>query len=367
VIVPVRNEEKFVAAVLHGLMRQHYPQDRFEVIVADGESTDATVRIVTKLQHHYQGLKLVRNKHRWSSAGRNAAIAVARGEIILLVDGHCELRNTNYLAEVAQAFVRSQADCLGRPQPLEIDGATVVQRAIALARASALGHNPGSHIYSETEAFVRPESVAVAYRRYVFDRCGQFDEYFDACEDVEFNHRVAQAGFRCFFTPAIKLGYAPRASLRGVFRQMARYGRGRVRLLRKHPQTFSLACFLPAIFLMSVIAGLPAALLWPSAIGVGYACMLASYVLSVLLMSVRLSWQVGEPQLLYLLPFVYGAIHLGAGVGVVLELLVPLRQSQSQHRSTMDQAANRVENASSTQRSHPITSDLRRPRSTVTR
>ena len=73
-----------------------------------------------------------------------------------------------------------------------------------------------------------------------------FDETFDACEDVEFNHRIDRAGLRCYFTPEVAVHYAPRDSLRGLFRQLVRYGRGRVRLWRKHPDSFSAGLLPPA-------------------------------------------------------------------------------------------------------------------------
>src|SRR5204863_2792068 len=101
---------------------------------------------------------------------------------------------------------------------LDVRGATRLQRAIAAARASRLGHQPDSHIYSAAEGFVPPQSVAVAYRRSVFERVGLFDENFDACEDVELNHRVARAGLRCYFTPRVAVHYYPRSSLTCMFR-----------------------------------------------------------------------------------------------------------------------------------------------------
>ena len=42
VIVPVRNEERFLGTTLRALLAQHYPADRFEVLVADGQSDDDT-------------------------------------------------------------------------------------------------------------------------------------------------------------------------------------------------------------------------------------------------------------------------------------------------------------------------------------
>src|SRR5262249_37322445 len=155
--------------------------------------------------------------------------------------------------EVADAFRRSGADCIGRPQPLDVREATTFQRAVAAARSSWLGHHPDSYIYASAEGFVPPPSVALAYRREVFERVGLFGGRFDACEDVEFNHRVARAGLRCFFTPRVAARYVPRGSVRGLFRQMVRYGRGRVRLARKHSDTVSPRGFMPALFVFGLI------------------------------------------------------------------------------------------------------------------
>src|SRR5262245_55988865 len=182
------------------------------------------------MQAGHPNLRVLDNPGRLSSSGRNAGIRAARGDILVIVDGHCELENKTYLRELANAFEQSGAECVGRPQPLDVSAATPLQQAIAAARSSRLGHHPASHIYSNAPGFVRPQSVAVAYRRSVFGTIGMFDESFDACEDVEFNHRLDRAGLRCFFTPKVAVHYFPRSSLRGLVRQMIRYGRGRVRL-----------------------------------------------------------------------------------------------------------------------------------------
>jgi len=321
VIVPVRNEASFIADTLQQLLGQRYEADRFEVIVADGFSTDDTRTIVAALQTQHANLRLLDNPRRWSSAGRNLAVRAARGDILLLIDGHCELSNPNYLQELADAFAESRADCVGRPQPLDVAGANLVQRAIAAARASRLGHHPASHIYSDREGFVRPQSVAISYRRGVFDSVGLFDETFDACEDVEFNHRVARAGLTCWFTPRVQVRYYPRASLTGLFRQMVRYGRGRMRLLRKHPDTFSLPGFVPAAFLAGLVAG-PLLACWGSLLGLLYLGGLGVYLAALLLASLILSVRERDVRLLPLLPLVFLTIHAGAGAGVWCELLL---------------------------------------------
>jgi GT2 family glycosyltransferase len=319
VVVPVRNEAAFIGRTLTQLLEQDYPRDRFEVLVADGRSTDGTPRLVEELAARHANLRLLDNPRRWSSAGRNRAVRAARGDLVVVVDGHCDLANPHYLRDLADAFTRSGADCVGRPQPLDVAGASVLQRAVAAARSSWLGHQPASYIYADGEGFVRPHSVAVAYRRSVFDRVGLFDESFDACEDVEFNHRVARAGLTCFFTPKAGVRYYPRGSLAGLFRQMVRYGRGRVRLLRKHPDTFSVPCLVPAAFVLGVALGPVAAALVPW-LGLVYAGALGLYGLLVALAALTCLVRTRDVRLLPWLPLVFLAIHAGAGCGILREL-----------------------------------------------
>jgi len=318
VIVPVRNEAGFIRRGLDQVLSQNYDPEQFEVLVADGGSTDATCAIVRELQERHANLRLLDNPRRWSSAGRNVAVRSARGEVLVVVDGHCELGDRDHLRKLVASFQRSGAACIGRPQPLDVTGATTVQRAIAAARSSWLGHHPDSYIYSAAEQYVRPQSVAVAYYRWVFDKVGLFDESFDACEDVEFNHRVERAGLSCFFTPEVEVRYHPRSNLAGLFRQMVRYGRGRVRLFRKHPETFGLSCFLPALFLLGLAGGPLLAWLSPW-LSVAYAGSVGVYGLTLLAASALLAVRERDIRLLPWLPLVFAAIHLGAGCGILQE------------------------------------------------
>jgi succinoglycan biosynthesis protein ExoA len=239
---------------------------------------------------------------------------------VLIVDGHCELENRSLLKNVSEAFQSSGADCLGRPQPLDISDATPMQQVIALARSSRLGHHPDSLIYSDREQFAPAHSVAVAYRREVFEKVGYFDESFDACEDVELNHRIDKAGLKCFFTPSIGVQYHPRSSLSGLFKQLVRYGRGRVRLLRKHPETFSLGSFVPALFWLGALFGWIGGLLW-SPLWFAYFGVLGIYFAAIFAQAALISIRQRKTRLLFILPPILIIIHLASAAGVLGELL----------------------------------------------
>jgi succinoglycan biosynthesis protein ExoA len=257
VIVPVRNESRSIERTLRLLLTQDFPADQFEVIVADGVSTDGTVPVVRQLQSEFANLKLVFNPGRLSSAGRNTAIRHATKDVVVVVDGHCQVPDREYLKKLSAAFAASGADCLGRPQPLDIDDPTPFQRAVSAARSSRLGHNPDSDIYSHEAKFVPPQSTAVAYARGVFAAVGLFDQEFDACEDVEFNERVHAAGLTCYFTPDVKIVYEPRANFRALFYQLGRYGSGRARLAFKHPKSLTPPALVPPLWTLWIpVAGL---------------------------------------------------------------------------------------------------------------
>lgn len=319
VIVPVLNEGRHIQSTLHQLLDQEYDGKKLEILVLDGGSTDETIEKVRLLSEKNSCVRLMHNPKRLSSAARNIGIRSASGGIIVIVDGHCELDGRRMLANLSSAFRRSGAACVGRPQPLDISGATPMQQAIALARASRLGHHPDSFIYANRERFVPAHSVAVAYRRTVFEQIGGFDERFDACEDVEFNHRLDKAGLTCFFTPSVQVHYRPRSNLRGLFRQLVRYGRGRVRLLRKHPDTFSLGSFLPAIFWTGVVSGWLGGLLW-SPLWLLYFGVIGLYAGAVLAESAAISIASRKLRLAPLLPLVFIVIHLASATGALLEL-----------------------------------------------
>ncbi|GHT13269.1 hypothetical protein FACS1894170_09060 [Planctomycetales bacterium] len=341
VIIPVRNEAAHIAGVLDKLLEQDYDSSRFECIVVDGCSTDATPQIVRQYCDKYPNVRYLENPRRLASAARTIGVIHSKGSAVLVVDGHCIIDNRDMLKHAAKAFDESGAECLGRPQPLEMKNASTLQWSIAAARRSPLGHHPDSFIYSSEAQFSPASSVAIAYRKTVFEKIGYFDETFDACEDVEFNTRCDKAGLRCYFEPAIAVRYVPRNTIDALAYQLYRYGQGRVRLYRKHPETFSFKGFAPGFFIFGVIAGFillavtPLVLLWNSTVpGLNTIfCVLSAFYLFVLMMyglavcveSVRLSIKERRLSMLFYLPSVFLAIHAGFGWGVVREFFAKRR------------------------------------------
>jgi len=320
VVMPVRNEARFIAETMTRLLLQEYPTDRYEIIVADGMSDDGTQTIVKDIAANNPQVILAENPKKLSSAGRNIGFKAGSGDYFLVIDGHCHIPSTQLLSNIASCFSESGADCLGRPQPLDPPGLTQFQNAVALARGSRIGHGGDSLIYAQYEGFASPVSNGAAYARHVFEKVGYVDEGFDAAEDVEFNYRVEKAGLTCFTSPRLTVRYYPRESLSQLFRQVTRYGSGRCRFLRKHPGAASVNQLVPVCF----AAGLPAlpvlALLSPEypfpflAVLALYLC----YFLMLTVQSVLLAARHGISFLPYIAPILF-TIHFGLGYGFIRE------------------------------------------------
>lgn len=319
VIVPVRNEERHISSTLTMILEQDYPLERFEVIVADGMSEDKTSEVVKMLAVRYSNLREVKNSKRLASAGRNAGFMNGRGDIFLVIDGHCHIKSNQLLMDLVKCFEKSGAQCLGRPQPLDPPGLSIFQKAVAMARASRLGHSKNSLIYDEYEGYASPVSNGAAYKKEVFEKIGLIDESFDACEDVEFNYRVEKAGFKAYTSPRLTVRYYPRESIRGLFKQMMRYGKGRARFIKKHPEAFSMETMIPPVFVLGLSGVVALGILSSWSFGLKGAAKITAlpyllYSAVVLVESFRISIKSDIKYALYL-PAIFFTIHTGLGLG----------------------------------------------------
>ncbi|HAM72234.1 MAG TPA: glycosyltransferase family 2 protein, partial [Verrucomicrobiales bacterium] len=74
IIMPVRNEERFITGAIEAVFEQDYPADRLELLIVDGMSTDRTRELVVGAQQYHPNLKLVDNPGKIVPTGFNAAL-----------------------------------------------------------------------------------------------------------------------------------------------------------------------------------------------------------------------------------------------------------------------------------------------------
>jgi glycosyltransferase involved in cell wall biosynthesis len=314
VIVPVRNEAACLARCLDSILSQDYPPDRTEVLVADGMSEDGTRNILNDFAARDPRLRVVENPGKVVSTGLNAAIAAARGEVIVRMDAHTDYA-PDYLSQCVSVLRETGADNVGGPWVAR--GTGYVGRAIAAAFQSpfAVGTSRGHN-----EGYEGPADTVYlgCWRREVFERVGGFDEELVRNQDDEHNLRLTRAGGRVWQSPRIHSRYQPRASLAALFRQYMQYGYWKVRVIQKHRLPASFRHLVPALFLVVLTLLAAGAFFWSASL---WACLgLAGlYLLGIAGASILTARRAGL-SLLPILPAVFWCYHFGYGCGFLAGL-----------------------------------------------
>src|ERR1700746_267177 len=101
VLMPVRNEGAFIRRSLKSVLAQDYPSERMEIIVADGMSSDGTREAVAEVSQLHTNVRMIDNAGKIVATGLNAGLRIATGEIIVRVDGHCEIASDYIRRSVA--------------------------------------------------------------------------------------------------------------------------------------------------------------------------------------------------------------------------------------------------------------------------
>src|SRR4051794_26256341 len=88
IVLPSRNEQGYIQACIQTALNQEQPEGGFEIIVADGMSTDGTRDYLQRMAKEHSQIRVLDNPGRIVSTGLNAAIQAARGQIIVRMDAH---------------------------------------------------------------------------------------------------------------------------------------------------------------------------------------------------------------------------------------------------------------------------------------
>lgn len=212
VIVPAYQAEAYLDEALESVFAQDYAE--YEVILVDDGSTDRTAEIAAA-----HPVRVLRQANRGPAAARNAGVAVARGELLAILD----------------------ADDLWPPRRLS--------RQVAHLRE----HPRDGLVMGLTEAFVTPGQDRPAHyppvadagpypghhctmlvRREVFDLIGPFDESLRLSEDLDWLARAGDAGVQIGRLDCTLLRYRVHAG--NTSRDPAANYRATMRMLRASVQ-----------------------------------------------------------------------------------------------------------------------------------
>lgn len=251
VILPVLNEEKYLADSVNSILSQEF-SGSIEVILAVGPSQDATLQIAQALQAKDSRVVVVDNPTGKTAAGLNRAIAASKYSIIVRVDGHSQLPK-NY-CELAFNLL-SQTGAVNVGGVMAAEGITLFQRSVARAMRSPLGVG-ASRFHTGGGAGVSDTVYLGCFRKDAILEVGGFDERFTRAQDWELNFRLREKGGLIYFDPRLTVTYRPRSTVKALAKQYFEYGRWRRVVSRRHQGTINYRYLAPPFTLVATTLSL---------------------------------------------------------------------------------------------------------------
>jgi glycosyltransferase involved in cell wall biosynthesis len=313
ILIPVRNEQKYIRACLMSLLRGTYQREAMEVLVVDGMSDDATRTEVEAVAAEYPEVRVYANPDRVVPNAMNVGIRAARGEYVVRVDAHATYPR-DYVERLVKAMETLKADNVGGVFISIAASETAEAHAVAAILSSSFGVGNAIYRLRSDGAPIEVDTVPFGcYRREIFQRIGLFDEIFIRNQDDEFNARVRRAGGRIFLLPDLHIQYVARESIRKMGLMLYQYGYFKPLVAMKLGRPATLRQLAPPAFTLAVI-GLPLIAPWVSLAGYAWLAAVGAHSLANLAASAIAARKAGWRILGHLfVGFLYA--HLSYGFG----------------------------------------------------
>lgn len=210
VIVPVYRDWDRLRLCLQALAAQDWPAGDVEWIAVNNDEQPAPDEF-----RHWPGLRLLQEPQGHSYAARNAAIRVARGEVLAFTDADCQ---------PAPGWLRAGWDGLHGEAAGLLGGRIVIDTG----QAGLIADYDRCFAFRQEQTVREGGSVTanLFVRRAVIEQIGPFNASLQSGGDFEFCRRAVAAGFRLVYGPAAVVGHPARDSLGALLRKNRRVAGG---------------------------------------------------------------------------------------------------------------------------------------------
>lgn len=247
IIVLTYNSSKYISNCLESIIEKYATEiknNAVELVVADNDSTDETVKIAEKYGKF--GVKTVDNKKNLGFAkGINEAVKKTHGKYLLFLNPDTELVDGN-LRGIIDIFEKDDLVGVVGGKMVDFNGRDELSCArqyslprvffLAVGLDGIFGNrfspNSQKEVYSVSGGFM-------AVRASLFEKLHGFDEnFFMYIEDIEFCLRVNRVGYKVIFSPAVTVKHLGQGSSNRSFAITNIY-KGFLYLYKKHYSKFS--------------------------------------------------------------------------------------------------------------------------------
>ena len=258
IIIPTLNEQDYIADCINSLLIGLKNFHDYEMIIVDGESNDDTVNIVNKFCKVNEKIKLINNPKKTAPSALNLGLQFSKSEIIIRCDAH---------AYYPPEYIKNNVDLMNKSdeKTMNVGGIVVtkskkdniISQSIATTLSSPFGvGNSQFRIgMGKEKKILQTDTVPFGcFRRKIFEIIGYFNEDEPGNEDLEFNNRIKEAGYKIVISNSIYSYYHPRSDLKSFLKQTI--NNGLITTKNKNFQFRSWRHYMPLSFFLFLIIGI---------------------------------------------------------------------------------------------------------------
>ena len=319
VIVPCRNEERYIDQCISSLLKTSYPINHLEILIVDGSSTDGTKAKLASLKRKHPFIQILANPKKVIPIAMNIGIANSTGDIILKVDAHSTYPG-NYITQCVEFMIEYQADNIGGYLSVTPSSNTIVAKSIALVLSNKIGSGYGS---TKTKVSVPTWTDSVGfgcYKRSMLDKIGYYNEGLTRGSDMDLNNRLRSNGGKILKIPEITVAYYTKSTLGSFWNHNFSDGYWVTYPLALLRTPFTLRHIIPLAFVTGVSVLLLLGI-WNTLFLLLGISILGFYLLVISVTSVYIAIKQGNPLYFPVLCMTFFTRHIAYGTGSILGLI----------------------------------------------
>jgi len=319
IIIPCRNEKRYIGKCLSSILGQDYPKEKLEVLVVDGMSEDKTREIIGEYSKKYPFIKLLDNPKKFTNFAFNIGIKKSKGEIITIMGAHAGYKK-DYISKCLKYLRKYNADNVGGVMRTLPSENTIFAKTIAFSLSHPFGAGGSYFRIGSKKPRLVDTVFGGCYKREVFDKIGLFNENLIRSQDMEFNLRLRRAGGKILLVPDIISYYYPKSNLKDFFLHNFQDGIWAIYPLKFVKAPFKIRHYIPLIFVGSLISSLFLSVFFPFFFWL-FIFIFGLYFLTNLYFSTKIAFPEKDLRYLFLMPIAFASRHFGYGIGSLWGLI----------------------------------------------
>ena len=218
IIVASYNNQETIAECLQSILALDYPEGFVEVIVMDGASKDATVKIAEQFPIKVISIKLN------APAAYNYAMKIAAHPILGFIDAD---------AKVEPDWLKKVIPHLVEPHVAGVSGSIETWNKNNVW-ARSIGYELKNRYRRIGKFTSRIATMNLLLKKAVIEEAGGWDEMLPSQYDTDFGFRISAKGYKIAYEPSAVCYHFNRPTLKAFYRQQLQYGKNTLKLYFKH-------------------------------------------------------------------------------------------------------------------------------------